>query len=112
SDARFVNNMARSQNRSATDGLVAACFATRDVAALSRQLEKAQIAFALVNDVLAVLEHPHFRQVMVESPGGRIGLPTPPAKVMHQGEPSFGPLPALGAHTDAVRREFLGSSSH
>jgi formyl-CoA transferase len=106
-DARFLDNMARSKHRVDTDGLVAACFATRDVATLARQLEEAQIAFARVNDVLAVLQHPHFRQVMVESPGGPIGLPTPPAKVLHAPAPSFGPLPALGEHTQAVRREFL-----
>ena len=106
-DARFLDNMARARHRAETDGLVAACFATRDVATLARQLEEAQVAFARVNDVLAVLQHPHFRQVMVESPGGPIGLPTPPAKVMHAPAPSFGPLPALGEHTQAVRREFL-----
>lgn len=101
--------MARAENRTQTDGLVAACFATRDVATLSRQLEAAQIAFARVNDVPAVLGHPHFRQVTIDSPGGPIALPTPPAKFRGEAEPSFGPLPALGAHSQAVRREFLGN---
>ena len=27
---------------------------------------------------------------------------------MGEGEPDFGPLPALGEHTERVRREFLG----
>jgi len=107
-DPRFINNEARATNRRETDGLVAACFAKRDVATLARQLEEAQIAFARVNEVLDVLEHPHFRQVTIDSAGGPIGLPTPPAKFMHDPEPKFGPLPSLGQHTQAVRREFLG----
>jgi itaconate CoA-transferase len=107
-DPRFINNEARATNRLETDGLVAACFAKRDVATLARQLEEAQIAFARVNEVLDVLEHPHFRQVTIDSAGGPIDLPTPPAKFMHDPEPKFGPLPSLGQHTQAVRREFLG----
>jgi itaconate CoA-transferase len=108
-DPRFINNETRAVNRRDTDGLVAACFAKRDVATLARQLEEAQIAFARVNEVLDVLRHPHFRQVTIDSAGGPIDLPTPPAKFMHDPAPKFGPLPSLGQHTEAVRREFLKS---
>jgi formyl-CoA transferase len=108
-DPRFINSEARTANRRDTDGLVAACFATRDVATLARQLEEAQIAFARVNEVLDVLRHPHFRQVTIGSAGGPIDLPTPPAKFMHDPAPEFGPLPSLGQHTEAVRKEFLKS---
>lgn len=76
---------------------------------LARQLEEAQIAFARVNEVLDVLRHPHFRQVTIDSAGGPIGLPTPPAKFMHDPAPKFGPLPSLGEHTQAVRKEFIKS---
>jgi formyl-CoA transferase len=82
-DPRFLNNEMRATNRRETDGLVAACFAKRDVATLARQLEDAQIAFARVNEVLDVLKHPHFRQVTIDSAGGPIDLPKPPAKFMH-----------------------------
>jgi crotonobetainyl-CoA:carnitine CoA-transferase CaiB-like acyl-CoA transferase len=106
-DPRFATNPARIANRSDTDALVARCFEAQDIAALSRRLETAQIAFARVNDVLAVLQHPHFRRVAVASPWGPIDLPAPPARVMGTA-PTFGPLPALGEHTAKVRREFLG----
>ena len=86
----------------------ARCFGTQDVEALTRQLDDAQIAFARVNDVLAILRHPHLRRVTVASPNGPIALPAPPARFTGEDDPSFGPLPALGEHTEAVRREFLG----
>jgi itaconate CoA-transferase len=108
-DPRFMNSEARATNRRETDGVVAACFAKRDVATLARQLEEVQIAFARVNEVLDVLRHPHFRQVTIGSAGGPIDLPTPPAKFMHDPKPQFGPLPSLGQHTEAVRKEFLKS---
>jgi itaconate CoA-transferase len=42
----------------------------------------------------------------VGTPTGPVALPAPPAR--WQGtEASFAPIPALGAHTEAVRREFL-----
>jgi itaconate CoA-transferase len=107
-DARFASAPARVANRRETDALVADCFATRNVETLSAQLSAAAIAFARVNDVMAILKHPHFRQVVVDSPGGRLALPAPPARFMGESESEFGPLPALGQHTDAVRREFLG----
>ena len=105
-DPRFATNPARVANRRLADGAVARCFAGLSVEELSRQLDAAQIAFARVNDVLAILQHPHFRRVTVASPAGPVALPAPPARVMGE-TPSFGPLPALGEHTDKVRREFL-----
>jgi formyl-CoA transferase len=107
-DPRFASNAARTANRAETDALVARCFSAQDIAALSRRLEQAEIAFARVNDIEAVLRHPHLRRIWIDSPSGRIPLPAPPARWMDEGAPSFGPLPGLGEHTRAVRREFLG----
>lgn len=107
-DPRFATNPARIANRPETDGLIGQYFGTQEVETLSRQLDNAQIAFARVNDVLGVLRHPHLRRVAVASPNGPIDLPAPPARFKGQADPSFGPLPGLGEHTDKVRREFLG----
>ena len=87
--------------------MVARCFGAHGVEALSRRLEAAEIAFARVNDVEDILRHPHLRRLTVASPGGADRVAEPPARWMGEAEPSFGPLPALGAHTEAVRREFL-----
>jgi itaconate CoA-transferase len=109
SDPRFASNSARLANRPETDGLTQACFCAHDVASLSRLLEEAEIAFARVNDMEAILRHPHLRRLTIASPSGPIGLPAPPARWIGEPEPSFGPLPALGAHSQEVRREFLES---
>ena len=109
-DARFATNRARVANRAETDGLIAQRFGGQDVESLARQLEGAEIAFARVNDVTSVLRHPHLRRVAVASPNGAVRLPAPPARFTGEDEHSFGPLPALGEHTEAVRREFLGDA--
>jgi itaconate CoA-transferase len=108
SDPRFATNPARLANRTETDGLVARYFAQHDVDALSKQLDAAEIAFARVNEVMDVLRHPHLRRVAVASAHGAVNLPAPPARFFGESEPEFGPLPALGEHTERVRREFLG----
>jgi itaconate CoA-transferase len=106
-DPRFATSPARLAHRAETDGVVADCFGRLDVRSLSRKLEAAAIAFARVNEVADVLKHPHLRRVSVETPSGSILLPAPAARV--DGAASeFEAVPALGAHTDAVRREFLG----
>ena len=107
-DPRFATNPARIANRPETDGLIGRFFGTQDVEALSASLDAAQIAFARVNDVVSVLRHPHLRRVTIASPNGSIDLPAPPARFRGEDDPSFGPLPALGEHTEKVRREFLG----
>jgi formyl-CoA transferase len=109
SDPRFATNPARAANRAETDGLVAAHFATLAMEALAQELAAAQIAFARVNSVEDILQHPHLRRVAVASPWGDLDLPASPARVAGAAEPAYGPLPALGQHTEEVRREFLPS---
>jgi formyl-CoA transferase len=108
-DPRFASNAARTANRAETDALVARCFGAQGIAVLSERLEEAEIAFARVNDIEAILRHPHLRRVTIGSPSGPIPLPAPPARWMGETDPHFKPLPGLGEHTLAVRREFLGA---
>jgi formyl-CoA transferase len=107
SDPRFATNPARAANRAETDGLVAAHFGALAVSDLERQLSAAAIAFARVNSVEDILRHPHLRRVTIASPWGDILMPAAPAR--HAGAPTepYGPLPALGEHTEQVRQEFL-----
>lgn len=107
-DPRFATNPARVANRADTDGLITHYFGTQLVETLAQRLDSAEIAFARVNDVVGVLRHPHLRRVTVASPNGSIDLPAPPAQFKGEDDPRFGPLPALGEHTEKVRREFLG----
>jgi formyl-CoA transferase len=107
-DPCFATSPARTANRPETDRLVAAHFAGLPVAELERQLAAAEIAFARVNSVEDILRHPHLRRVALDSPWGEVHVPAAPARVAGAAEGRYGPLPALGQHTEEVRREFLG----
>jgi itaconate CoA-transferase len=103
-DPKFAKLMDRVKNRAETDGKVAAAFATMDVAKLSKKLEAADIAFAHVNDVAGLIKHPHLRRISVETPHGAVSYPAP-APIRDQAR-NYGRIPALGEHTEKVRKEF------
>ncbi len=63
------------------------------------------IAFASLNDLRALSEHPHLRRHVVATPSGSAHLVAPAAQV--NGEVfSSGDIPALNQHGDAIRAEF------
>ena len=103
-DAKFATVRSRVQHRAETDGKVAASFATMDVATLSNKLLKADIAFARVNDVAGLIAHPHLRRISVETPHGPVSYPAP-APIRDEPR-AYRRIPALGEHTEKVRREF------
>jgi formyl-CoA transferase len=103
-DPKFIRQADRVKHRAETDGKVAASFATMDVAALSKKLEAADIAFARVNDVAGLIEHPHLRRIEVETPSGPVSYPAP-APIRDEAR-RYGRIPALGEHTEKVRKEF------
>ena len=102
---KFATNPARQQHRSETDSAVAAVFAMYDVEPLMQKLAAADIAFARVNDSALLSTHPHLRRITVDAPTGPVSLPAPPAQRAEEPR-SYGAVPALGAHTEAIKREF------
>ena len=87
------------------DEKIAAVFRTVPVDALAQRLQQAQIAFGRVNTVAQFSRHPQLRRVTVATPNGDVALPAPPAQFV--GEPrALRPVPALGEHGEAIRREF------
>ena len=107
-DERFATNPQRNGNRAETDAVVAAVFARHDVEPLMAMLEKADIAFARVNDSALLSKHPHLRRITVDTPSGPASTPAPAP--LQAGEArTYGRIPALGEHTEMVRREFLDS---
>jgi itaconate CoA-transferase len=103
-EAKFAKLVDRVKHRAETDGKVAASFATMDVATLSKKLEAADIAFARVNDVAGLIAHPHLRRISVDTPHGPVSYPAP-APVRDEPR-SYRRIPALGEHTEKVRKEF------
>jgi crotonobetainyl-CoA:carnitine CoA-transferase CaiB-like acyl-CoA transferase len=107
SDPRFDRNTARVANRQAVDELVQRRIGTRTVAALCALLDDARIAYGRVSTMGELITHRSVTTVSVETPAGPVELMAPPVSV--DGErPHPGAVPALGQHTEALRREFGG----
>jgi len=104
-DPDFATNKARVARRAETDGKVAAITGKLDAAALMQKLAAADIAFARVNDVAGLARHPHLRRVAIDTPSGNVSYPAPAAQRASASR-HYGPVPALGEHTEKVRAEF------
>jgi crotonobetainyl-CoA:carnitine CoA-transferase CaiB-like acyl-CoA transferase len=101
----FNSNTARVANRPAVDAHVAAEFATIERDEAARRLKASGTAFGFVNGVADLASHPALRRVTVETEAGPASIIAPPA--LRDGEaPSLGPVPAIGAHSAAIRAEF------
>jgi itaconate CoA-transferase len=101
----FDGAPARVENRQAVDGLVAEAFSALPLAELSRRLDAAGTAWARVNDLAGLTTHPVLRTVAVEVPGGGSISMVAPAPVYDGATPVLRPVPALGAHSEAIRAE-------
>ncbi len=110
-DPDFATVKKRLERRPQTDGRVAAAFAALDAAPLMAKLEAADIAFARVSDMDALEHHPHLRRITVAAPNGPASYPAPAARFA-EGERRYGAVPALGEHTETVRREFAHTPTH
>ncbi len=104
-DARFCSNVARCANRPALDEIVTGAFTSVARPVLLDRLRAAAIAFGEINDVAGLSRHPALRRVEIATPAGPAAIPAPPARL--DGETRrLGPVPAIGEHTDAIRKEF------
>ena len=105
-DPAFATNVGRVKHRAATDGKVAKTFGALDADALEQKLATADIAFARVNSPAELARHRHLRRISVGTPSGPVSYPAP-AEGHAAASRSYGPVPALGEHTDEVRAEFM-----
>ena len=105
-DPNFATNVERVKRRAETDGRVAAAFAKMGVEPLVEKLTRYDIAFGRINDTELLGHHPHLRRIAVDSPTGPVHMPAPSA--IHDGVPrKFGAVPALGEHTELIKKEFV-----
>lgn len=107
-DSRYASNPSRVENREALRNLIDDVFSGLDGQALLSRLDQAQIANAKVNSMADVWAHPQLaarrRWSTVMTASGAVQALIPPG--MHPSSvASFGPVPALGEHTDEVLRE-------
>jgi len=101
-DPRFADNPSRVANRAVLETEIAEVFARYTVKDMVARLEAARIAWARVSGVADLAQHPALRCIAVDSPGGRFEAA---ASALHP-ELQAKPVPALGEHTEAIRREF------
>lgn len=102
-DARFAGNPARVAHRTELDAIIVDVFGGLGHDALVARLAAAGTAYGMVNGVDGLSAHPQLRRMQVETPSGPVNMPVPPTA-----PPGFAPrpVPAIGAQTEAIRREF------
>ncbi len=108
-DPDFATNVERVKRRAETDRRVQAVFGEMDAEAFCERLASADIAFARVNDVSAFSRHPHLRRITLSTPTGAVSCPAP--ALIAEEERTYGPVPALGEHSERVRAEFAVNQS-
>ena len=100
----FASNALRVQNRVALDVALEPAFARHSVAEMIARLDHAAIAWAQYRTVGGLSDHEALRRITVPLPGGQTAEIPRPAGRGNDFAP--GPVPELGAETDAIRREF------
>jgi itaconate CoA-transferase len=101
----FRVNVERVEHRAMVDAHVADTFAGLTRTECAARLRAANTAFGFVNDVAGLARHPALRRLSVATPNGPVDVAAPPSR-FSEGEREYGPVPALGAHTEKVRAEF------
>ncbi|MBI1173526.1 CoA transferase [bacterium] len=102
----FATNERRVANRRALDSELDPLFAALTIAGAIARMEAAAIAWGRQTEVRDLGHHPAVRRVEVQTPTATISVPRPAGR-----DAGFrpGPVPALGAQTEAIRREFGGA---
>lgn len=102
----FADNMERLSNRTSLDEIVSDRFAQMSSDEAMNELATADLAYGRLNQIEDVSRHPHLRRVPVSTPEGDIQVIAPAAILDGEKAPAFQPVPALGAHSEALRKEF------
>ena len=107
-DPRYVSNALRVEHRAALDAEIERIFGDLTTSEILERLQTANIASAQLRTVHQFAEHPQLeargRWHEVQTPVGLIRALVPPATI-DGASPVMGPVPALGADTDAVLAE-------
>jgi crotonobetainyl-CoA:carnitine CoA-transferase CaiB-like acyl-CoA transferase len=94
-DPRLVNGVERVRNRAFTDQTVSAIFGSLSRDELLKRLTDADIAFAEVNTMADLTNHPHLRRITVNTPNGEVSYPAP-AAIWIDAPRSYGAVPGIG----------------
>jgi itaconate CoA-transferase len=106
-DPRFSTNSRRASNRAALDAEMTKALSRFDGEGMAEALRGANIAFGRYNTVGEFAHHPQLRRAEIATPAGPVSVPAPP-QVFNHHPVALGPTPAIGEHSEAIRREFAG----
>ena len=104
-DPRLNSNTARVANRDALDAILRPAFTALPRDEMVDRLRAAGIAHGRVSDMADLAAHAQNRFVTVETPSGPVRMLAPGALVDGT-HATPGPVPGLGAQTEALRAEF------
>jgi itaconate CoA-transferase len=112
-DARFESNTNRVAHRPELHAVIDDVFGRLSTREITERLDAAQIANARMNTVQEFVQHRQLaarkRWQTVDSPVGPLPALIPPVDI-EDVEPSMGPIPSVGQHTDDILAE-LGFDS-
>lgn len=104
-DARFNNNQLRSSNRDVLKKIIESKFSQFSAAELKQKLDQAKIAYADVNEMQDVWNHPQLRAlkriVETETPAGTVKSFLPPGN-NNQFQPTLNAVPDVGEHSREI----------
>lgn len=104
-DSLFYNNQVRSENRGQLKKIIDARFCQLNASEIKQKLRQANIAFADVNEMKDVWNHPQLqalkRIVEVNTPAGAVKTFLPPGN-NNQFDPHLDPVPAIGEHNQEI----------
>ncbi|MGC4250259.1 MAG: CoA transferase, partial [Sphingobium sp.] len=104
-DPRFAPNARRVENRAALDAIVSGALAGLTRAQAVERLEKAKIAYGQVSTMADLIDHPALAKATCQADDAVVDL-IAGAAVVDGVRTGGGVVPALGAHDEALRREF------
>ena len=101
-DPRFCDNPKRSDNRTTLAPIIEGVFGAMTRAEAISRLEGASLAWSNVSTVSDLSSHPALRRMRIDTQVGSFeGVASPVRR-----EVKGGAVPALGEHTERIRREF------
>lgn len=103
--AEFSSNRKRVENRAVLDAEVGAILATLNEAEVRQRLAAAKVAYAAINTVAELSDHPHLRRIAVPTPHGEVRMAAPAYQFRGEAR-KYGPVPSLDEHGSALRAEF------
>ncbi len=103
--AGYRSNVERVAHREEVNSLIQARFSGLSALDAVARLREGATAYGFLNGIGEFARHPALRRVQIDTPSGPVSLAAP-GIFSSDGATQLGAVPALGAHSEAIRAEF------